>query len=107
MLNGHMVRAQRQGGQLAGVRLTPEEEAAWRAKDPIERVRTYLLGRGAIDQAWLDELDAEAEALGVRVREGALALPEPKRERDAKLARFRITPTLAGTSAGLLATGTF
>ena len=34
MLNGHMVRAQRQGGQLAGVRLTPEEEAAWRKQNP-------------------------------------------------------------------------
>ena len=57
-----------------------EEEAEWRAKDPIERVKKYLLARGAIDQAWLDELDTEAEALGVRVREGVLDLPDPRLE---------------------------
>ena len=57
-----------------------EEEAAWRAKDPIERVRTHLLQCGSIDQPWLDALDAEAEALAVRVREGCLALPEPRLE---------------------------
>lgn len=54
-----------------------EEEAEWQAKDPIARVRTYLLGRGAIDQAWLDAVDAEADALGVRIREGVGRLPEP------------------------------
>jgi 2-oxoisovalerate dehydrogenase E1 component alpha subunit len=32
---------------------------------------------GAIDQAWLDALDAESEALGVRIREGCLELPNP------------------------------
>ncbi len=56
------------------------EEDEWRGKDPIARVRTYLLDRGVIDQAWLDALDAEAEALGVRVREGCLELPEPALE---------------------------
>ena len=53
------------------------EEEQWRAKDPIARVRTYLLRTGAIDQAWLDALDAESEALGVRIREGCLELPNP------------------------------
>ena len=55
-----------------------EEEAEWRAKDPIERVKTYLLGTGAIDQAWLDALAAESEALAERLRAGCVALPEPE-----------------------------
>ena len=56
---------------------TSAETAAWQAKDPITRLRTYLLGTGAIDQAWLDELDRESEALAVRLREGCLELPDP------------------------------
>ena len=72
-----------------------EEEAAWREKDPIERVRAYLLGRGAIDQAWLDALDAEADALGVRVREETLALPEPGLEDYWALTYATLPPALA------------
>ncbi|MCA0293932.1 MAG: thiamine pyrophosphate-dependent dehydrogenase E1 component subunit alpha [Actinobacteria bacterium] len=53
------------------------EQDAWKAKDPIERVKTYLLSTGAIDQAWLDALAAESEALAERLRAGCLALPEP------------------------------
>jgi pyruvate dehydrogenase E1 component alpha subunit len=49
----------------------------WRAKDPIDRVKAYLLASGAIDQAWLDALAAESEALAERLRAGCLALPEP------------------------------
>ncbi len=54
-----------------------EEEEQWRAKDPIERVKTYLLGTGAIDQAWLDGLATESEQLAERLRAGCVALPEP------------------------------
>ena len=72
-----------------------EEEAAWRAKDPIERVRTYLLARGAIDQEWLDALEAESEALGVRVREGVTQLPEPRLEDYWALTYANLPPALA------------
>ncbi|HHU39412.1 MAG TPA: pyruvate dehydrogenase (acetyl-transferring) E1 component subunit alpha [Propionibacterium sp.] len=71
-----------------------EEEAAWRAKDPIERVRTHLLATGAIDQAWLDGVDAEAEALGVRIREGVGQLPEPRLEDFWALAYASLPPAL-------------
>ncbi|MBK8463671.1 MAG: pyruvate dehydrogenase (acetyl-transferring) E1 component subunit alpha [Nigerium sp.] len=72
-----------------------EEEQQWKAKDPIARVRTYLLGRGAIDQAWLDALDAEAEALGVRIREGCTALPNPRLEDYWQHAYAGMPPALA------------
>ncbi len=45
-----------------------EETEAWRRKDPIERVKTYLLDAGAIDDGWLSDLDAEADALGEHIR---------------------------------------
>jgi pyruvate dehydrogenase E1 component alpha subunit len=57
-------------------RLAAEIEE-WRGKDPIERVKAYLLAAGAIDQAWLDALAAESDALAERLRDGCVALPEP------------------------------
>lgn len=56
---------------------TRDEEGEWGARDPIARVKAYLLSVGAIDQAWLDDLAAESEALAERLRAGCLALPEP------------------------------
>ncbi|MFT4215851.1 MAG: thiamine pyrophosphate-dependent dehydrogenase E1 component subunit alpha [Micropruina sp.] len=55
-----------------------DETEKWRQRDPISRVQTYLQNNGAIDQAWLDALDAECEELAIRVREGCVRLPEPK-----------------------------
>jgi pyruvate dehydrogenase E1 component alpha subunit len=43
-------------------------------------VRTDLLGSGAIDQAWLDGVAAESEALAERMRAGCVNLPEPRLE---------------------------
>ncbi len=72
-----------------------EEEAVWLTKDPIERVRTHLLATGAIDQAWLDQVDAEADALGVRIREGVGQLPEPRLEDFWALTYAKLPPALA------------
>ena len=57
-----------------------DETEQWRARDPISRVQSYLLSSGAIEQAWLDALDADCEELAERVREGAVTLPEPNLE---------------------------
>ncbi len=57
-----------------------DETDHWRTRDPIARLQTYLLGTGAIDQTWLDALDAESEELAIRMREGAVSMPEPKLE---------------------------
>jgi 2-oxoisovalerate dehydrogenase E1 component alpha subunit len=56
------------------------ELEAWRDKDPIERLRTYLLRAGAIDDAWLDGLATESDALAERLRTGCVNLPEPRLE---------------------------
>ncbi|MFF4092545.1 pyruvate dehydrogenase (acetyl-transferring) E1 component subunit alpha [Streptomyces sp. NPDC001834] len=54
-----------------------EERAAWEAKDPILRLRTYLEKEGAADEAFFTELEAESEALGKRVREAVRSMPDP------------------------------
>jgi 2-oxoisovalerate dehydrogenase E1 component alpha subunit len=57
-------------------RLASELEA-WRLRDPIERVRTYLTHSGQADAAFFEQLDAEADALAVWLRAACVALPDP------------------------------
>ncbi len=54
-----------------------DERAAWEAKDPIARLRTYLLDSDHADEGFFAELEAESEALGRRVREAVRAMPDP------------------------------
>jgi 2-oxoisovalerate dehydrogenase E1 component alpha subunit len=49
----------------------------WRDRDPVARVRAYLEAQGAADEAFFDQVDAEADALAVRLRRECLALEEP------------------------------
>ena len=50
---------------------------AWRLRDPLERVRSFLHKQQLVDDAFFDELDAEAEQLAERLRDGVRALPDP------------------------------
>ena len=49
-------------------RLAAELEA-WKLRDPIERVKAYLLRSGAADTAFVEQVDAEADQLGAWLRE--------------------------------------
>ena len=49
----------------------------WKLKDPIQRVKVYLTRNGLMDQAFVDQVDAEAEELGERLREGCRSMPDP------------------------------
>jgi pyruvate dehydrogenase E1 component alpha subunit len=49
----------------------------WKLKDPLARVKAYLVRGGLVDDAELAALDAEAEQLAARLRSGCLALPDP------------------------------
>ncbi len=53
------------------------ELEAWKLKDPIERVKVYLARSGMADSAFFASVDAESEALAVRLREQCRALPDP------------------------------
>ena len=56
----------------------PEELAAWVAKDPIVRFRSYLQGLG-VEQEFLDAVDEEAEDHAADVRRRALEIRSPER----------------------------
>ncbi|MEV4252182.1 pyruvate dehydrogenase (acetyl-transferring) E1 component subunit alpha [Spirillospora sp. NPDC049652] len=58
-------------------RLKAEEEA-WKAKDPIERVKKYLVKQGEADQAFFDDVEAEAKRMATELRKACLALPDPQ-----------------------------
>ncbi|WP_433435288.1 pyruvate dehydrogenase (acetyl-transferring) E1 component subunit alpha [Nonomuraea sp. CA-141351] len=53
------------------------ELEAWKLKDPIERVRSYLFKNEHADQAFFDSVDAEADQLGADLRRRCLAMPDP------------------------------
>ncbi|WP_280719657.1 pyruvate dehydrogenase (acetyl-transferring) E1 component subunit alpha [Kitasatospora sp. MAP5-34] len=57
-------------------RLTEETEA-WKAKDPISRLKAYLEAEGLVDDEFLAGIEAESVALGLRVREGVRSMPDP------------------------------
>ena len=57
-------------------RLAGELEA-WKLRDPIERVKAYLVRSGAADASFLDEVEAEAGRLGAWLREACRAMPDP------------------------------
>ncbi|WP_242902659.1 pyruvate dehydrogenase (acetyl-transferring) E1 component subunit alpha [Actinomadura terrae] len=57
-------------------RLKAEEEA-WKLKDPIERVKAYLVRGDLADAAFFEKIDDEAKALAKDLRERCLALPDP------------------------------
>ena len=54
------------------------EREAWEAKDPIQRLRTYMENEGHADAAFFEELEAESENLGKHVREVVRAMPVPE-----------------------------
>ncbi|TDU05153.1 pyruvate dehydrogenase E1 component alpha subunit [Streptomyces sp. 846.5] len=54
-----------------------EELESWKLKDPIERLKAYLVREGWADGAFFDALDAESEQLARRVREGVRTMPDP------------------------------
>jgi 2-oxoisovalerate dehydrogenase E1 component alpha subunit len=58
-------------------RLSAELES-WKLKDPIARVKQYLIRSELADMSFMDEVDAEAEAVGVRVRTACREMPDPR-----------------------------
>jgi pyruvate dehydrogenase E1 component alpha subunit len=57
-------------------RLASELEM-WKLRDPIERVRAYLVRGGLAEPEFLAEVDAEAKQVGARIREACRNMPDP------------------------------
>ncbi len=57
-------------------RLSAELES-WKLKDPIARVKQYLIRSELADMEFLDQIEAEAAAVGARVRKACQDMPDP------------------------------
>jgi pyruvate dehydrogenase E1 component alpha subunit len=57
-------------------RLSAELEA-WKLKDPIERVKQYLIRGEQAEMQFFDDVDAEAAEVGSKLRAACLAMPDP------------------------------
>ncbi|WP_432979519.1 thiamine pyrophosphate-dependent dehydrogenase E1 component subunit alpha [Dactylosporangium sp. CA-233914] len=57
-----------------------EETQRWQARDPLNRLRTYLDNNAWSDPSWLADLDEEADQLAADARAACLGLPEPRLE---------------------------
>ncbi|OLT41929.1 pyruvate dehydrogenase (acetyl-transferring) E1 component subunit alpha [Serinicoccus sp. CNJ-927] len=56
------------------------EVDAWKAKDPIDRMKAYLTAEGAIDDAWVEQTEGEADELAKRIRKACQTMPDPPHE---------------------------
>jgi len=57
-------------------RLASELEV-WKLKDPIERVRAYLVRSGLAEPEFFTAVDEEAKQVGAQVREACRTMPDP------------------------------
>jgi 2-oxoisovalerate dehydrogenase E1 component alpha subunit len=57
-------------------RLASELEA-WKLKDPLERVKAYLVRTGSADAAFFEHIEEEAAQVGRHVRQACLEMPDP------------------------------
>jgi 2-oxoisovalerate dehydrogenase E1 component alpha subunit len=57
-------------------RLASELES-WKLKDPVERVKAYLVRTGSADAAFFDEIEEEAAQVGRHIRKACLEMPDP------------------------------
>ena len=53
------------------------ELEAWRERDPIARLETWLEGRGALDEAVRERVAQHAEAVATAMRQGVRSLADP------------------------------
>jgi 2-oxoisovalerate dehydrogenase E1 component alpha subunit len=57
-------------------RLASELES-WKLKDPVERVKAYLVRTGSADAAFFEEIEEEATQVGRHIRKACLEMPDP------------------------------
>jgi 2-oxoisovalerate dehydrogenase E1 component alpha subunit len=57
-------------------RLASELEA-WKLKDPLERMKSFLYKQQIVDSAFFEKVEADADELAARIRKGCLEMPDP------------------------------
>ncbi len=58
-------------------RLAAELES-WKLKDPIERVKAYLVRGGLVEAPFFADIAKEAAELGTQIRRACLSMPDPR-----------------------------
>jgi TPP-dependent pyruvate/acetoin dehydrogenase alpha subunit len=79
-----------------------EEEAEWRARDPVERVRRYLAAEGAWTEAWQRSIEAEESAAIEAAVDEAESLPPQQPEEIFESMFAEVTPQLREQQRSLL-----
>ena len=74
-------------------RLASELEA-WKLKDPLERMKSFLYKQQIVDADFFDRLDADGDALAARIRKGCLEMPDPDPASIFDAVYDEITPLL-------------
>jgi pyruvate dehydrogenase E1 component alpha subunit len=82
-------------------RLSDELEA-WKLKDPIERLRVYLIKQHLADQDFFDELQASADELAAEFREFCQNMPDPPPERIFSEVYAEESPRVCAEREGFL-----
>jgi 2-oxoisovalerate dehydrogenase E1 component alpha subunit len=54
-----------------------EELEHWKLKDPIARVKAYLVRNGVTPENFFDAVDEEADQIAAQLRKGCLEMPDP------------------------------
>ena len=57
-------------------RLASELEA-WKLKDPLERMKSFLYKQQIVDTGFFEKVEADADELAARIRKGCLEMPDP------------------------------
>lgn len=71
----------------------------WKLKDPIARVEVYLRRNGLVEDGFVEQVAAEADALGERMRRECHALPDPQPRDVFGLVHAEQTAELAAQQA--------
>ena len=75
-------------------RLASELEA-WKLKDPLERMRSFLYKQQLVDADFFAQLDADSDELAARIRKGCLEMPDPPAMSIFENVYDEMTPMLA------------
>ena len=74
---------------------------AWKLKDPLERLKSFLYKQQMVDGEFFDQLDSDADALAARIRRETLAMADPAPTSMFDEVYDEMTPPLREQQAGL------
>ncbi len=71
------IRAASSSDDPTRYRLSSELEA-WKLKDPLERMKSFLHKQQLADAAYFEKVETESDELAARIRKACLEMPDPE-----------------------------